>query len=358
MRCQSIPKISTNPYNYPVAVKNTKGVFLLRFPNLPLALQAMKKGVVILLLCAAVGLLAFSGQWAPNKGISKAALGKILFSEKILSKDSSVSCASCHIPEFGFADTAAFSKGIYGRLTARNTPSVLNMKLRPYFFWDGRAASLEKQALMPIEHPNEMGLPIKEAVARLNANARYKSLFYGTFKQLPNAKNLAAAFAAFERTLETTNSRYDDWSDDKIKLTASEERGRRLFVGSKAKCFDCHFTPDFTGDEFRNIGLYNGAELNDAGRYTITGKKTDMGKFKTPGLRNVAVTAPYMHNGMFNTLEEVVDYYNNPQQFVKGSINIDPLIKQPLGLTAQEKADLIAFLKTLTDRQFLPAVKQ
>jgi cytochrome c peroxidase len=317
----------------------------------------MKKGVVVIVLIAAVALLAFAYQPGADRPITKAGLGKMLFSEKLLSKDSSVSCASCHIPQFAFADTAAFSKGIGGKLTARNTPSVLNMKFRPYFFWDGRANSLEQQALGPLENPNEMGLPVQEAVNRLNASARYRQLFYQSFKQKPNAKNLAAAFAAFERTLETVNSRYDDWTDDKIKFTASEERGRVLFTGSKAKCFDCHFTGDFTADEFRNIGLYNGAELSDVGRYAITGNKADLGKFKTPGLRNVAATAPYMHNGSFKTLEEVIDYYSNPGQFVKGSINADPLLQKPLGLTKQEKKDLLAFLKTLTDKRYLPATK-
>jgi cytochrome c peroxidase len=311
--------------------------------------HCMKKFVLILSLATAVALLSFSG----NPPITKAALGKILFSEKMLSKDSSVSCASCHIPQRGFADTLPFSRGIGGKLTARNTPSVLNMKFRPYFFWDGRASTLEQQALMPIQHPGEMGLPIAEAVERLNASPYYRQLFAQVFRQRANAQNLGAAFAAFERTLETTNSRYDDWADDKLKLTASEERGRKLFTGKKAKCFDCHFTGDFTADEFRNIGLYNGMELNDSGRYAITGKKEDLGKFKTPGLRNVAVTAPYMHNGMFKTLEEVVEYYDNPKRFVQGSINADSLLRKPLGLTQQEKNDLVAFMKTLTDRRFL-----
>lgn len=318
----------------------------------------MKKGSIILFLMATVVVLAFTHRPVRHLPITKVGLGKMLFSEKLLSKDSSVSCASCHIPQFGFADTVAFSKGINGTLTARNTPSVLNMKFRPYFFWDGRAKSLEEQALIPMQHPSEMGLPVQEAVDRLNVNERYRQLFLQVFKQKPNAQNIAAAFAAFERTLETANSRYDDWADDKIKFTASEERGRVLFTGKKAKCFDCHFTGDFTADEFRNIGLYNGAELNDAGRYAITGNKADLGKFKTPGLRNVAATAPYMHNGMFKTLAEVIDYYNNPGQFVKGSINADPLLQKPLGLTAQEKKDLLAFLNTLTDKQFLLAAKR
>jgi cytochrome c peroxidase len=284
---------------------------------------------------------------------TKAGLGKKLFSEKILSKDSSVSCASCHLPTFAFADTVAFSTGIEGKLTKRNTPSVLNMKNRPYFFWDGRAASLEEQALMPIQNPDEMGLPIEEAVSRLNRSKEYKQLFKKIFNQPPDAKNLAAAFSAFEKTLETVDSKFDDWSNNLKNLSASEERGRQLFVGDKAKCFDCHRMEDFTTDEFKNIGLYNGKELNDAGLFSLTNKENDKGKFKTPGLRNIAVTAPYMHNGMFKTLEEVMEYYNNPQKFVSNSINIDDALKQPLGLTDKEKKDIIAFLKTLTDRKYV-----
>ena len=284
---------------------------------------------------------------------NKAALGKKLFSEKILSKDSSVSCASCHIPKFAFADTVAFSIGIEGRLTKRNTPSVLNMKNRPYYFWDGRAASLEEQALMPIQNPDEMGLPVDEAVKRLNASREYKILFQKIFGQKPTAKNLATAFSAFEKTLETVDSKFDDWSNNLKKLTAQEERGRALFVGDKAKCFDCHRMEDFTTDEFKNIGLYNGSNLNDAGLYNISNKETDKGKFKTPGLRNIAVTAPYMHNGMFKTLDEVMEYYNNPQKFVPDAINIDDVLKKPLGLTDTEKKDIVAFLKTLTDKKYI-----
>ncbi|HRI25287.1 MAG TPA: cytochrome c peroxidase [Ferruginibacter sp.] len=284
---------------------------------------------------------------------TKAALGKKLFSEKMLSKDSTVSCSSCHKPAFAFADTAAFSTGIGGKLTARNTPSVLNMKNRPYFFWDGRAASLEEQSLMPIQNPDEMGLPVEEAVKRLNESAEYKMLFQKIFKQKPSAQNLAAAFAAFEQTLETVDSKFDDWSNNIGKLTAQEERGRQLFVGDKAKCFDCHRMEDFTNDEFKNIGLYDERKLNDAGLYNITKKESDKGKFKTPGLRNVAVTGPYMHNGMFKTLEEVLNYYNSPDWFIDNPVNRDDAFKTPLRLTPQEKKDIIAFLKTLTDKKYM-----
>ena len=140
-------------------------------------------------------------------------------------------------------------------------------------------------------------------------------------------------------------------------MTEQEERGRKLFVSEKTKCFDCHRRQDFTTDEFLNIGLYDGNQLNDPGRYKITGKKEDLGKFKTPGLRNVAVTAPYMHNGMFKTLEEVVEYYNNPGAFVLNPINIDKRLEVPLGLTRQEKADLVAFLKSLTDKRYEALLK-
>lgn len=284
---------------------------------------------------------------------TKAQLGEQLFFEKILSKDSSVSCGSCHKPEFGFADTATFSIGIHGKLTNRNTPSVLNMKNRPYFFWDGRAASLEQQALMPIANPDEMGLPIKEAVNRLNKNAKYKKLFFKIFGANPTAKNLAAAFAAYEKTLETGDSKFDMAFDDKATLTEQEERGRQLFISDKTHCFDCHRREDFTTDEFKNIGLYDGDELNDKGRYNITKDSADMGKFKTPGLRNVAITAPYMHDGRFKTLEEVVEYYNNAGTFISNPINIDAVIEKPLGLSKQEKEDLVAFLKTLTSKKLV-----
>jgi cytochrome c peroxidase len=314
----------------------------------------MKKTVFSLITAAVLVFIASSFFEKENNDITtKAALGKKLFSEKILSKDSSVSCASCHKPDYAFADTVAFSTGIGGRLTKRNTPSVLNMKNRPYYFWDGRAASLEEQCLMPIQNPDEMGLPVEEAVKRLNQSKEYRLLFQKIFGQKPDAKNLAAAFAAFEKTLETVDSKFDDWSNNLKNLTAQEERGRQIFIGDKAKCFDCHREEDFTTDEFKNIGLYNGKDLNDAGLFNLTNKEADKGKFKTPGLRNIAVTAPYMHNGMFKTLEEVVEYYNDPKKFVSNPINIDDVLKVPLNLTVKEKKDLVAFLKTLTDKKYM-----
>lgn len=300
------------------------------------------------------GVIVIAGFNSGNTAITKATLGKKLFEEKMLSLDSSVSCASCHIPEFAFADTSAFSKGIFGRATKRNTPSVLNMLNRGSFFWDGRARTLEQQALMPIANKDEMGLPIPEAVKRLNQHPEYKKLFQRVFKQNPNAANLAAALSAFERTLETVDSKFDDWSnDDTTGWTAAEERGRQLFTGEKAKCFNCHFMEDFTDDGFKNIGLFNGVDLNDSGRYNITRNRKDLGAFKTPGLRNIAVTAPYMHDGRFKTLEEVVAYYNDPKKVVSNAVNTDKDLRTPLKLTPREMADMVTFLKTLTDRKFL-----
>ncbi len=287
-----------------------------------------------------------------SKKFNKKKLGELLFKEKFLSRDSTVSCASCHRPEFAFADSTAFSLGINHTLTKRNTPSVLNMKNRPYYFWDGRASSLDEQALMPIENKDEMGLPIPEAVARLRENTFYNHYFKIVFGHEPDAASLAKAFSAYENSLETEDSRFDKWGNKKANLTDEEEFGRQVFLSEKAKCFDCHKFEDFTTDEFKNIGLFNGKNLNDSGRYLITKDKTDIGKFKTPGLRNIAATAPYMHNGMFATLEEVVDFYNDVNKKIPNAINVDSTLQKPLGLNEKEKKALVTFLKTLTDIRF------
>jgi cytochrome c peroxidase len=329
-------------------------MFLGREKNRIVFLHGMKKflpfSVVVISLMLAAN-FSFVTPW--EKINTRADLGRKLFNEKLLSKDSSISCAGCHKPAFAFADTSAFSTGIFGKLSSRNTPSVLNMKNRPYYFWDGRAATLEEQALMPIENPDEMGLPIKEAVNRLNQQEEYRVLFKKIFRQPVTAKNLGQAFAAFEKTLETVDSKFDDWSNNLAELSDEEERGRQLFIGDKAKCFDCHSMEDFTDDQFKNIGLYNEKDSRDEGRYRITKNKNDLGKFKTPGLRNVAVTGPFMHDGRFKTLEQVVSYYNTPFMFVDDPVNIDSALREPLKLTPQEKKDLVAFLKTLTDKAYI-----
>jgi cytochrome c peroxidase len=285
--------------------------------------------------------------------ISEEQLGKMLFNDKILSNKQNISCASCHIPAFAFSDTIAFSLGDDRKSGKRNAPGITNLSERSFFFYDGRAATLEEQVLFPITDPLEMNLPINKAIERLNNSSKYFDLFYKVYKQKPDAQLLAKSIAAFEKTLETSNSAWDRYAKgDKKAVTAAVLRGRKIF-NTKGKCFDCHSGVDFTNDEFRNIGLFNGNDLNDKGRADFTKTNQDVGKFKVPGLRNVGVTAPYMHNGMFKTLKEVLNYYNNPTAFVSGSINTDSLLSEPLNLSTSELEDLEAFLNALTDQQFL-----
>jgi cytochrome c peroxidase len=283
-----------------------------------------------------------------------AELGELLFFDPVLSKDSSIACASCHKPEFAFADNTPFSKGVGGKMGGRNTPPAMNLSSRNFFFWDGRSETLEDQCRGPIENPIEMDLPVSEVVKRLYRHSQYVRFFMRLYGKQPNAENITNAIAEFERTLETNNTAFDDYMNgkDTTQFSASAKRGQQLF-NVKGKCFDCHFGPDFTGDQFRNIGLFNGKDLNDSGRFIVTKKPADLGKFKTPGLRNISVTAPYMHNGMFKTLREVIDYYDTPDNFVKNSENRDTLLNKPLNLTETEKKDLENFLLTLTDRRFL-----
>ncbi|MBL7782036.1 MAG: cytochrome-c peroxidase [Saprospiraceae bacterium] len=281
-------------------------------------------------------------------------LGERLFFDPILSLDSTISCASCHIPKFGFADTTAVSRGVGGRLGRRNAQGITNMASREHFFYDGRAATLEQQVLMPIQDTVEMRATADLVTRRLQQHSVYGPAFVQLFGKQADMDALAQALAAYVRTLETSDTPFDRSARGMDGgMSESARRGRRLFM-NKGKCFDCHFSPDFTGDEFRNVGLYTGTgQLNDRGRYDITKDSADLGKFKVPGLRNIAVTAPYMHNGMFKTLEEVIDFYDTPDRFVPGGINRDTLLREPLRLTVEEKADLKAFLEALTDDRFL-----
>jgi len=286
---------------------------------------------------------------------TEAQLGEALYFDPILSRDSTISCASCHKPEFAFADNTPVSIGIYHQKGGRNTPSSMNQTNRNAYFWDGRAETLEEQALGPIQNPVEMDLPISIAVRRLVKSEKYRNAFVSIYGKQPSPELLAQAIAAFEKTLETNNSAFDNYMNgtDTTQFSESAKRGLNLFNG-KANCFDCHFGVDFTGnDQFKNIGLYNGKELNDKGRFVISGKTKDLGAFKIPGLRNIAITAPYMHNGMFKTLMEVIEHYDQPDKFVKGAINRDSIMNKPLDLTPTEKKDLENFMLSLTDERFL-----
>jgi cytochrome c peroxidase len=315
----------------------------------------MKQYSIIAIVVAAIAFIHTA--FVNDEPADKTALGKLLFFDPILSRDSTISCASCHKPEFAFADTSAVSKGVGGAKGVRNTPTSMNVSLHSFFFWDGRAKNLEEQALAPIANPVEMDLAIEKAVIRLQQNESYAVYFKKIFNSEPTAANLAAAIAAFERSMETSDSPFDEWKfmDDSNAVPDAAKRGFTIFNG-KGKCIQCHFGPDLNLNEFRNIGLFNGKDLDDSGRAAITGKKEDLGKFKVGSLRNVAVTGPYMHNGMFKTLKEVIDFYNEPDKIVPNAINRDSLMAKPFGLTEQEKADLEAFLVSLTDKRF--ATKQ
>lgn len=308
--------------------------------------------VLLFLSLLLVALVSFQSD-DPGDLTTKEKLGERLFFDPILSKDRSISCASCHKPEFAFADTSAVSLGVGGTKGERNTPTVTNLSGRPNLFWDGRSSSLEHQALEPIKNPVEMNLPIAEAVKRVNDDPIYAAAFVRIFKAPVSEKYLSAALAAYQRTLETANSPYDRYiNGDDHAISAAAIRGRMLFIG-KANCNTCHSGEDFTADRFKSIGLYNGLELHDVGRFAITKDSTHIGDFKIPGLRNVGVTAPYMHNGMFKTLKEVIAYYNNPDAVVKDGKNRDLALSKPLGLTENEMSDIEAFLKALTDDRFI-----
>jgi len=317
----------------------------------------MKKAIIVIITVSSVAFM--HAAFKKNGPAEKAKLGELLFFDPILSKDSTVSCASCHKPQYAFADTTAVSIGVNRKEGQRNTPSAMNLSLGKSFFWDGRAKSLEDQALAPIENPDEMNLSIDEALSRLKKNEKYRNYFLNVFNNEPTRKNLGESIASFERMLETSDSPFDNWkfSDDSLAVSAAVKRGFIVFNG-KGKCVKCHFGSDFTNQEFRNVGLFNGIALNDSGRSKITAKDLDVGKFKTPSLRNVAVTAPYMHNGMFKTLDQVIEFYNDTKKLVPNAINKDSLLAKPLGLTKQEKKDLKAFLFSLTDKRFQKLIEK
>lgn len=305
-----------------------------------------------------LGLVFIQAKLADTAPANKVELGKMLFFDPILSKNNKISCFSCHRPEYAFADPRIVSLGVNGTKGVRNSPSAMNLNLQNAFFWDGRAKTLEEQALIPIENPVEMNSKVDLVLARLKQKPVYQTAFKKIFNAEPTRQNLGEALAVYERTLETSDSPFDNWqfNDDPKAVGEDVKRGLALFNG-KARCVNCHFGPDFTTNQFRNIGLFNGKNLNDSGRAAISHQIADLGKFKVGSLRNVAITAPYMHNGMFKTLAQVIEHYNDPDKDVPHSINRDSLLATPLNLSAVEKKDLEAFLVALTDKRFKPAVK-
>jgi len=276
---------------------------------------------------------------------AKIRLGKQLYFDPRLSSDNTVSCAKCHDPRCGWADTTPVSEGVGHKKGGRNSPSVLNGAYVVPQFWDGRALHLEKQAVGPVQNPLEMDLTIPELLTRLNAIPGYAEQFQRVFGEGPTEENVAKAIAAFERTVISTNSPYDKYiQGDLSAMSRAAVRGMDLFNG-KGHCTTCHSGPTFSDSRFHNLGIgYRDGKLADVGRYAVTKYPQDVGAFRTPGLRSVALTPPYLHDGSEPTLEAVIELYN------RGGIpnpNLDPAMV-PLNLTAREKADLVEFLKALT----------
>lgn len=303
-------------------------------------------------------------------------LGRRLFYDPRLSANGKVSCSTCHLQRLAFTDGRTTSVGVSGRPLAFNSMSLANLMWGPqHFFWNGRAATLEEQALIPLQHADEMAQDPGRLVAELAADARYRKSFETAYGEVSSSA-LVRALAAFERTLISSNSRYDQFLRGEITLDAQEELGRKLFMAHPdvkvslrgANCIDCH-SQFLTGgssarfDGFSNNGLDDEAHLQP-GLQAVTGKPAHRGLFKVPSLRNIALTAPYMHDGRFRTLEEVLDHYDSG---IKTSSTLSPLIEEAdnrgaaaagrisLHLTAGEKAAVIAFLHTLTDRDFVTA---
>jgi cytochrome c peroxidase len=273
----------------------------------------------------------------------KRALGEALFHDKRLSVDGSLACASCHDRGKGFGDGKVAARGVPGRLLKRHTPTLWNLAWASAVFWDGRARSLEEQVAGPIESADEMAQPLAAVVARLNADPAMVRAFAEAFPEAPrlDAKNLAKAIAGFERTLVSPETRFDRWiAGDEHALSSGEIAGFRLFTG-KARCVSCHSGFAFTDHAFHDIGLPD----DDRGRGAVLRLEAAEHAFKTPGLREIGRSAPYMHNGALATLEDVVSHY------VSGIAERPTLSKdlpRGLALTGSERADLIAFLGTLT----------
>ncbi len=276
------------------------------------------------------------------------ALGKRLFFDPIMSSDRTVSCVSCHLPEQAFSDLRAFSPGVEGRPGTRNAPTLANIAYHPYFTREGGVPTLEMQILVPVQEHNEFDMNILDIAERLNQDSSYVQASHQAYGREPDAFVITRSIACFERTMLSGRSPYDQFlNGKKSALTATEKRGMDLFFSEKLACSQCHDGFNFTDYAFENNGLYD--DYPDPGRFRLTGKEEDRALFKVPTLRNVGVTAPYMHDGSLPTLEAVVEHYNSGG---KNHPHKSLLIK-PLDLSAQEKVDLMGFLKALTDDGFL-----
>lgn len=281
-----------------------------------------------------------------SNGIS---LGRMLFYDPVLSADSTISCASCHSSYTAFTHVDHnLSHGIQDRIGKRNSTALMNLAWQSSFMWDGAILNLDMQALAPISHPDEMGSSINEVVRKLNQDKFYKKKFqqiYGT-KEI-SGEQVLKVISQFMLTLISSNSKYDRVKNGKEQFSEQEANGYRLFVKN---CSSCHTEPLFTNQNFANNGLKINNELNDLGRFQITKEPNDSLKFKVPSLRNIEFTYPYMHDGRFKKLSEVLNHYSNG---IQQSNSLDLNLKNGIQLSANEKVDLISFLLTLTDKEFL-----
>lgn len=278
-------------------------------------------------------------------------LGRKLFFEPRLSRNNTTSCASCHLPTAAFSQPDhAVSHGVENRLGTRNSPGLFNLNWHPSFFWDGGVNHIESQPLAPIQNPVEMDEKIENVVMKLNGDAAYKALFKNAFgDETINSQRIFKAMAQFMGMMVSADSKYDKYVRGEAggNMNVSELEGLQVF---RAKCATCHKEPLFSDFSFRNNGLPN-TSVNDSGRAMITKADADMYKFKVPSLRNLRYTYPYMHDGRFNTLQQVLDYYTSASH---NSALIDPAIGTTgLALTADDKTNLISFLNTLNDETFV-----
>ncbi len=278
---------------------------------------------------------------------AKTALGRRLFFDPLLSNDRTVSCATCHDPERAFADDKALAVGVFGRIGKRHSPSLVNRGFGRSHFWDGRAGTLEAQVLQPIQDPNEMDLSIAEALKRLGASESYRRDFQTAFERPMSEEDLGRALATYLRTIRSGDAPFDRFiAGDQQALSTEQQLGLRIFR-SRGRCAICHFEPTFTDEQFQNTGVAwqpEAGTYQDDGRYAVSRLERDRGKFKTPTLREIARTAPYMHDGSLATLEDVVNFYDGGG---RPNRNLFPVIS-PLNLTPEEKRALVKFLESLS----------
>lgn len=324
----------------------------------------MRKGVFILLIAALVACSKVETPWPtpliqPPWGFpaveypednpfsqAKWKLGKRLFYDPIMSEDYSISCGSCHNAEIAFSDDKAFSLGVDGVEGTRNSPSLANVAYHPYFTREGGVPTLEMQILVPVQEHAEFNFNIVKIAERMMDDPSYVEAAEEIFGREPDAFVITRALATFERTLISGNSPYDHYLKTGFGLDESEVRGLELFMSDETNCSSCHSDFNFTNYAFENNGLYE--EYPDVGRFRLTFNEDDIARFKVPSLRNVGLTAPYMHDGSFQSLEDVVEHYNSGGA---DHPHKSDLIK-PLNLSQQEISDLVAFLNSLTDTKF------